>query len=110
MWSAGRRGELVPFGQPASDLGGGQLVASGLSFGDGAAEMQAADGGGGEVFGAERVDHLARVGREGGLVAGELDEQGRDRDPGGAAEKVRVRAEPGPGRQPRFGGGEPVRP
>jgi hypothetical protein len=68
--------------------------------------MQAADGGGGEVFGAERVDHPARVGREGGLVPGELDEQRGDSDAGGAPNEIGMRAEPGPGRQPRFGGGE----
>ena len=53
------RGELVPLGQPADDLRGGQLVAGRLSVGDGAAEVQAADGGGGEVVGAERAGHLA---------------------------------------------------
>ena len=48
--------------------------------------MQAADGGGGEILGAERAGHPARIGGEGGLVAGELDEQGRDGDPGCAAD------------------------
>jgi hypothetical protein len=50
--------------------------------------VQAADGGGGEILGAEHAGHPARIGGEGGLVAGELDEQGRDGDPGCAADEA----------------------
>ena len=60
------------------------------------------------MLGAERAGHPARIGGEGGLGAGELDEQGRDGDSGCAADEVGVGAEPGPRRQPRFGGGEPA--
>src|ERR1700722_9813122 len=47
---SGGRGEFVPFREPVDDLGGGQVVAGGLSLGDGSAEVQAADGGGGEIL------------------------------------------------------------
>ena len=66
----------------------------GSPVGDRAAEVQAAHGGRGEVVRAERVDHPTGVGGEGGLVAGELDEQRRHGDAGAHRTKSALEESP----------------
>lgn len=66
----------------------------GLSLDDGPADVQAADGGGGEIFGAERADHLVGVGGEGSLVAGKFDEQVGTVTPGAQRTKSALELSP----------------
>ena len=72
----------------------GEVVAGWFAFRDGAAEMGTTHGDMGEVVRAERTDHRAGVAWESGLVSGEFDEERRNRDAGGAANEVGIRAEP----------------